>query len=228
MSDNSILELETLNKEYDITLHRYNKVMNDFIQMTQAENESSTTQCSADYGKTKPCCGNPADEVEAKYPWDLDPQHICQSGAPICKDYIAGSQWGTCHPNKRKEKHLLILIEQLNDKLTDLANQVDSIEADLEPDMIKSFIKTKKESVHLNANLKELHFERKKIKHALAQLNELNEETDHTDLNASSNYWGYVLLIIIMLICILGIVALGAFSKKTTPQLGGKFLRRTR
>ena len=221
MSDKSILELETLNKEYDITLHRYNKVMNDFIQM----NKTTVPQCAADYGTTEPCCGN---SLYGNDGGNVSSEYVCQSNAPTCKDYVYGVQWGTCHPNKRKEKHLLMLIEQLNDKLTDLANQVDSIEADLEPDMIKSFIKTKKESAHLNANLKELHFERKKIKHALAQLNELNEETDHTDLNASSNYWGYVLLIIIMLICILGIVALGAFSKKTTPQLGGKFLRRTR
>ena len=216
MSDNPILELETLNKEYDITLHRYNKAMSDFIQM----NKTTTPRCAADYGKTKPCCGNPRGNVNRKY--------ICQSGAPTCKGYVAGSQWGTCHPNKRKEKHLLILIEQLNDKLTDLANQVDAIETGLEPEMSQSLMNVKKEGAYLNANLKELHFERDKIKRALAELNELDEETDQTDLNVTSNYWIYVLFIIIMLICILGIVSLSASSNKNSLQMGGKFLRRMR
>ena len=228
MSDNSVLKLETLNKEYDLTLNRYNRAMRDFIQMTRAANESTTTQCSAHYGKTKPCCGNSLEDVEAKYPWDLDAQHICQSGAPICKDYIPGSQWGTCHPNKRKEKLLLTLIEQLNDKLTDLANQVDGIESGLETEMKKNFFKTKKESKDLNHNLKELHREKQKIKHALVKLNELNEETTQTDLSTTANYWMYMVFIIIMIVCILGIVATGAFLKKNSPQMGGKFLRRTR
>uniref|UniRef100_A0A6C0LKY7 Uncharacterized protein n=1 Tax=viral metagenome TaxID=1070528 RepID=A0A6C0LKY7_9ZZZZ len=221
MSNKPILELETLNKEYDVTLTRYNKAMRDYIQMTQAANESTTTQCAANYGTTDPCCGNEGRPSVA-------PQYVCQSGTPVCKGYVYGSQWGTCGVNTTKEKRLLKLIGQLNDKLTEIANEVDDMEADLQPEMNKDLLKSKKQTKTLNANLKELNVEKIKIKRELDKLNELDAENNQGGLIVTSNYWTYITLIIIMLICILGIVALGAFSNKTGTQAGGKFLKRTR
>lgn len=221
MSNEPILELETLNKEYDITLNRYNRAMSDYIQMTQAANETTTTQCAAHYGTTDPCCGNEGTGSVA-------PQYVCQAGAPSCSGYVYGSKWGTCGVDKAKEKQLLTLIEQLNEKLTELSNNVSTIETNLEPQLKKTLMNSKKENDDLNANLEELHFEKNKIKRALTKLNELNVANDQSDLNTTSNYWMYIIFIIIMIICILGIVSLGVFSNKNSPQMGGKFLRRTR
>ena len=45
-------------------------------------------KCAANYGSSTPCCGQEGKTVKTQY--------ICPSSKPVCKDYNAGKNWGSC------------------------------------------------------------------------------------------------------------------------------------
>ncbi len=49
-----------------------------------------TVQCAADYGTSRPCCGQPGNDVS--HQWQ------CPSNQPICTDYVYDQHWGHCQP----------------------------------------------------------------------------------------------------------------------------------
>lgn len=55
-------------------------------------------RCSADFGSSTPCCGQPGDNIGPQY----DPNRPgiygqCPSNIPICTNYQAGVRWGECN-----------------------------------------------------------------------------------------------------------------------------------
>ena len=49
----------------------------------------TSVECAADYGTSRPCCGQVGTEVA--------PEHRCPAEAPHCKGYLHGKRWGSCH-----------------------------------------------------------------------------------------------------------------------------------
>ena len=216
MADNSSLQLETLNKQYDLILKQYNKATNDYLQLTkqviktqpQPKTEkqctdmggSSFASCS-DSGQTY-CCG------------------VC-GGTSECSSN-SGLEYCACTNNYAKqEEFLLKLVSKLNDALTSVGNQITGMNQQLAPELRKSLIKAHIGEEKLKIDLTELNIEKDKINTLLKSIGDLN--TSHTDssIQVDSFYYGYIVFIIITLLCILGVVMLGSLMKKNNVQKGG-------
>ena len=117
---------------------------------------------------------------------------------------------------------LLKLVSKLNDKLTQLAEQIISMNANLESDLKQSFKQSLYNDVNLQKDLKELHFEKKKAYQLLKSLDELDAGMSEGDIIVTSSYYGYIVFIIITMLCILGVIILGRLINPANTQKGGR------
>ena len=128
-NNNPILEVETLNKEYNLTLKKYNKAMSDYLELTkktintQQPQPKNQQECTAMGGSSFASCSS--------------------SGLNYCCGVCNGT--GTCSSNSGllncactnvyadQEKQLLKQIRKLNNKLTQLANNIINIDEQMDP-----------------------------------------------------------------------------------------------
>ena len=216
MPDSSSLKLETLNKQYDLVLKQYNKATNDYLQLTkkiadtqpQPKTEqqctdmsgSSFASCSAS-GLTY-CCG------------------VC-SGTSDCSSNSGLKNCACTNKYAKQEEFLLKVVSKLNGSLTSLGNQITTMQQQLEPELHKSFIKAHIGEAKLKIDLKELDVEKHKITTLLKSIGDLNATHIDSSIQVDSFYYGYIVFIIITLLCILGVVILGSLIKKNNVQKGG-------
>lgn len=216
-SNNSILELETLNKEYNLTLKQYNKAMNDYLELTkqtintQQPQPTTEQQCYAMGGSSFASCST--------------------SGLNYCCGVCNGT--GNCESNsgllncactniyEKQEQELLKHIEKLNDKLSQLSNNIIHIDEKIDPEYKKTIIEEHIGGDILQINLEELTIEKEKIKQLLRSMNDLNEEQNQGELIVTSNYYSYILFLLITLLCVVGVVVVGSYITNNNTQVGG-------
>jgi len=220
-NNSAILNLESLTKQYDTTLLQYNQVQSDYINYLQhtssqlqgqpdlkltsipnstfwgtagvsSSNVSSVEQCSALCSRTPGCSG-------ATYNVTNNNQNNCwlRSGdGPV----ITGT-------NKQyaiisKANNYLKTLEKLNIQLINLNNQIMKVlESNKSVFMEQDSKRFEKYNV-LKEKYTKLEFERRKILNQLFKHQTIEEKQNQGELIVTSNYYNYILLLIIALICV--------------------------
>tara|TARA_B110000971_G_C20039092_1_gene516413 strand:- start:3372 stop:3812 length:441 start_codon:yes stop_codon:yes gene_type:complete len=103
---------------------------------------------------------------------------------------------------------LLSRVSTLNDKLTQLGTQITSINVELEPTLQESLKDAQLSNETLKLDLEELNVEKEKIRKAMENIQGIKNRKTYGSLVTESNYYGYVIYLIITLICILGLAIL--------------------
>lgn len=181
-NNNPILEVETLNKEYNLTLKQYNKAMSDYLELTKktindaAGSSGSYIGCFGDTGtramtntsnnqylSMSNCKQLAIDggyayyaDQNAGYDSNGNPIGWCaasnnlseakQYGTSTCQTLsdgiIDGAGWSNAiyvtNRYEKQEKILLKEIDKLNNKLTELANNIINIDDKMDPAYKKS------------------------------------------------------------------------------------------
>ncbi len=221
MSDKSSLKLETLNKQYDFILKQYNKATNDYLQLTKqianTQPQPKTEQQCTDLGGSSfaSCSASGLTYCSG----------VCK-GVSDCSSNSGLTNFACTNKYAKQEELLLKKVSKLNDKLTSVGNQITTMTQQLEPELQQSFKKAMIGGANLNINLKELNVEKQKITTLLKSIGDLNAEETNSSINVESHYYGYIVFIIITLVCILGVVILGSLIKKPNIQKGGIQMRR--
>jgi prefoldin subunit 5 len=276
MSQNSsILELETLNKEYQLTLKQYNKATSDYLELTKktindtAGSSSSYIGCYGDTStRAMPNTSNNqylsmntckqlaieggyayyADQ-NAGYDSSNNPIGWCAASNDLsqAKQYgtstacqtlsdniIHGGAWANAiyatNVYADQEKQLLTEIDKLNNKLSQLASNIITIDEQTVPTYNKTIEDGRISNIQLKKHLEELNAERDKIKKSLDVMNDLNTEENDGDITVTSNYYIYIIFLIFTVLCVvgLGLMVVSSSSKSTsTGQMGGfKFFKK--
>jgi hypothetical protein len=274
-NNNPILEVETLNKEYNLTLKQYNKAMSDYLELTKktindtAGSSGSYIGCYGDtstrampntsnnqYLSMSNCKqlaidggysyyadqnagydsnGNPIGWCAASNDLSQAKQYGTSTACQSLSDGIThGGAWANAiyATNKydKQEKILLKEIDNLNNKLSQLANNIITIDEKIDPAYKKSVEEGRISNLQLKKHLEELNTERNKIKQSLNAMNDLNAEENEGDIMVTSHYYFYILLLIFAVLCVvgLGLMVVGKSSKSnTTTQMGGfKFFKK--
>lgn len=214
--DSLILNLETLIKEYDILLIQYNQVQNDYIHYLQNQNINPrlvTIKNSAFWGKSgisssnikdmNTCvalCSNTPGCSGATFNKTNGSENNCwlRSGEGMV---IAGSE--DQYAIIPESINYLLTLEQLNLKLKDVNNKILQIFQSNDT-LFKNIDKTRIEKYQLlKQNYKYLELQRLKILNELKKYNNLEEQYNQSQLIVQKNYYNYILLLFILILCFL-------------------------
>jgi hypothetical protein len=221
-NNSDILHLETLIKQYDTTLIQYTQVQNDYVNYLQlsstapqsrmnnsklvkvkgstfwgssaisSSNVSSVEQCSALCSRTPGCSG-------ATFNKTATSQNNCflRSGDG---EVIAGTTNQYAIISKGKE--YLLTLKNLNNQLIQINNQIVSFIEANDTTFTSQNAEILSQYNLLKKNYSALAIERKNILRRLAQYQSLDEIQTQSELIVNKNYYTYVLLIFIVLICV--------------------------
>jgi hypothetical protein len=221
-NNSDILHLETLIKQYDTTLIQYTQVQNDYVNYLQlsstapqsrmnnsnlvkvkgstfwgssaisSSNVSSVEQCSALCSRTPGCSG-------ATFNKTATSQNNCflRSGDG---EVIAGTTNQYAIISKGKE--YLLTLQNLNNQLIQINNQIVSFIEANDTTFTSQNAEILSQYNLLKKNYSALAIERKNILRRLAQYQSLDEIQTQSELIVNKNYYTYVLLIFIVLICV--------------------------
>lgn len=246
MSNNSTLELETLNKQYAFVLKQYNKATKDYMRSLQHPSavwEKPTLDCPDNVYYINATSNNYSNisasesNCQKKCAQDYNCTMYLMSDSSNCHLYdnvsdqtynCAGGSaqyWGQIKSGTTvsdTSEKLLKLVSKLNDKLMQLAEQITSMNNTLEPDLKQSFKQSLYNDVKLQKDLKELNIDKKEISQLLKSINDLNAGRSEGDIIVTSTYYGYIMFIIITMLCILGVIMLGRLINPSNTQKGGR------
>lgn len=207
--NNSILELETLNKEYDLTLKQYNKAMSDYLELTkntintQQPKPKTEQECTFMGGKSFAVCAS----NDTKYCPD-----VC-TGIATCNSDSKLYNNACINTNKKQEKILLEQIDRLNYELSEIANNIIAIDERIDSKYKSAELNEGRiGNEQLKSNLAELHIEKQKIEKSLAAIENLEQEEHQGELVVTSNYYNYIMYLIIAVLCVLFLFMLGIFN----------------
>jgi len=222
-SNNSdILHLETLIKQYDTTLIQYTQVQNDYVNYLQnssssqrnrtnnpnlvnvkgttfwgssaisSSNVSSVEQCSALCSRTSGCSG-------ATFNKGTTNQNNCflRSGDG---DVITGTTNQYAIISKSKE--YLLTLQNLNGQLLQINNQIISFIEKNDTTFASQNAEILTQYNLLKKNYSALDIERKNILRRLSQYQSIDEIQTQSELIVNKNYYNYILLIFIVVICV--------------------------
>jgi NADH:ubiquinone oxidoreductase subunit 3 (subunit A) len=235
----TILTLESLTKQYDTLLMQYNQVQSDYINYLQqnpstlqqgsgatrnnqeltsipnytfwgtsgisSNNVSSVQQCSALCSRTQGCSG-------ATYNVTNNNQNNCwlRSGDGII---VAGTSNQYAIISKSKE--YLLTLQTLNSQLIDVNNKIIQLMQNNKNTFLAEIKNRKSKYILLVQNNSKLEEERNNILLQLSQFQSINEKQNEGELIVTKNYYTFVLLLIIALICmfILSKIYIGTASE---------------
>lgn len=220
MGDNSSLQLETLNKQYDFILKQYNKATNDYLQLTKqiadTQPQPKTEQQCTDMGGSSfaSCSASGLTYCDG----------VC-NGTSDCSNNSGLSNFACTNKYAKREEILLKIVSKLNDKLTSVGDQITTMTQQLQPELQQSFKKAIIGGAKLKIDLKELNIEKHKITTLLKSIGDLNAEQTDSSIQVDSRYYGYIIFMIVTLVCLLGVVTLGSLIKKNNTQKGGRLFK---
>jgi hypothetical protein len=237
-----VLSLETLSKEYDTVLIKYNQAQKDYIdyiniQSTEPNyninsepltaikgttfwgseklNEGKATsieQCKAMCSADASCSGATYNPDKA-YCWTRKGEGSINTSIP--NDYAI-------IPENLK---YLKVIQGLSEQLTSINNKILKTINKGEPLYSEQDIKRKQQTVILNENYKKLMKEREKVEKTIKKYQDLIETQNQGELFINKNYTTYIFLILVILIAIFLFIKF--LPNTPTIQQGGSLKNNT-
>ena len=241
-NNSNILHLESLVKQYDTLLIQYTQVQTDYINFLKvnvttnqtnsstnsklvsikgstfwgtsgisSSNVSSVGQCSALCSSTSGCTG-------ATYNSNSGTQNNCflRSGDG---DVIAGtnSQYAIVPQNKE----YLLTLQNLNAQLMQVNSEISNFIQTNSPVFSTQNNDRLEQYKLLQQNFEQLEQERIKIATELLQFQSLNEIQGQSELTVTKNYYNYVLLLFLVIICIfcVGRIVINNNNDKTEANM---------
>jgi hypothetical protein len=223
-NNSAILNLESLTKEYDTLLIQYNQVQSDYINYLQqnpsstqqgqgqntttltsipnntfwgtsgisSSNVSSVEQCSALCSNTPGCSG-------ATYNATNNNQNNCwiRSGDGII---VPGTTNQYAIISKSKE--YLLTLQTLNSQLIDVNSKIIQFMQNNKNTFLEQDNDRNNKYILLVKNNSMLEEERNNILLQLSQIQSINEKQTDGELIVTKNYYNYILLLVVALICI--------------------------
>jgi hypothetical protein len=241
-NNSNILHLESLVKQYDTLLIQYTQVQTDYINFLKvnvttnqtnsstnsklvsikgstfwgtsgisSSNVSSVGQCSALCSSTSGCTG-------ATYNSNSGTQNNCflRSGDG---DVIAGttSQYAIVPQNKE----YLLTLQNLNAQLMQVNSEISNF-IQTNSSMFSTQNNDRLEQYKiLQQNFEELAKERIRIASELSQFQSLNEKQGQSELIVTKNYYSYILLLFLVIICLffVGRIVINSNNEKTEANI---------
>jgi hypothetical protein len=223
-NQSAILNLESLTKQYDTTLIEYNQVQTDYINQLESQqssiqaepgvtssnlvtvpnstfwgtkgisssNVSSASDCSALCSKTPGCSG-------ATYNVTNNNQNNCWLTSGDGSIIRGSTEQIAIIP---KEKKYLETLEKLNIKLIHFSDKIMTLLRINKNVFLEQDEERFSKYALLRENYKKLEKERKNILEQLLKYQTIEEKQNQGELIVTRNYYNYVLLLIIALICI--------------------------
>lgn len=221
-NNSDILHLESLVKQYDTLLIQYTQVQTDYINFLKenvttnqsnsnnpklvsikgstfwgtsaisSSNVSSVGQCSALCSTTNGCSG-------ATYNSNSGTQNNCflRSGYG---DVIAGTN--SQYAIVPQSKEYLLTLQNLNSQLIEVNNEISNF-IQTNGDVFSTQNNERLEKYKLlQKNFEQLEQERIKIVTELSQFQSLNDVQGQGELIVTKNYYSYILLLFLVIICI--------------------------
>jgi len=242
LNNSDILHLETLVKQYDTLLIQYTQVQTDYINFLKvnvttdqtnsstnsklvsikgttfwgtsgisSSNVSSVGQCSALCSSTSGCTG-------ATYNSNSGTQNNCflRSGDG---DVIAGtsSQYAIVPQNKE----YLLTLQNLNAQLMQVNSEISNfIQTNSSVFSTQNNDRLEKYKI-LQQNFEQLAEERIRIASELSQFQSLNEKQGQSELIVTKNYYSYILLLFLVIICLffVGRIVINSNNEKTEANI---------
>jgi hypothetical protein len=242
-ADSVVLNLETLTNQYDTILLQYQQAIANYTNFLQ-ENSSSektftTVKGNAFWGTgsagsqsvytnvtTPSACQALCSQTNGCSGATFNPQN---NGLPAC---FLRTGDGTTVPSNSNDyaiipesQQYLLNMQSLNQQLTEINQQIMNIISN-QGDQVYSSEQTQRSSKkkQLSQNYNKLMQEKKKIEKQLNEYKNLEEEQYNSELVTNSNYFSYVLLLFLAIICIYMVIKISSTSNSQNynTQYGGK------
>jgi hypothetical protein len=238
-----ILKLESLYNEYDTVLLKYQQAVANYSSFLQSQssnnnnnnsfsvipesafwgtgsagsqsvyNISNANACSALCSQTKGCAG-------ATFNSNNNDSSSCFLRSGDGSIIPSGSNDYAIVPLSKK---YLLNIQSLNQQLTDINQKIIIIINNPGQQVYNSQVsQTAKKGQELKQNYNKLIKERKMIEKKLKEFQDLDQAQYNSDLITNSNYFSYILLLGLAIICIVVLFKMSGSSGSSGTQYGGK------
>lgn len=231
-----VLSLESLNTEYKNLLTQYKQAISNYIDYLKQEGNEPNNQDmisinSAAFWGTSSLSQNNSQTLEeckascTNTPGCSGATYNLTNGQSKCMlrsgdaNIVSGSSNDVAIVPKGKQ--LLQIVKNINDKLTQVNEEIQKLSPMVETKLNSQF----KESSGTNNNLinqyKSLVEERYKIKMLLQEYQTLDEQQVEGNIHISQNYYSFILLMIIVILVVFLLYKLSVQSHPTFVQTGG-------
>jgi len=225
-----ILSLETLTKEYDTVLIKYNQAQKDYINYLKPKTTNNGLEpdpliyikgkkfdgtstisegASDSIEKCKAMCSSNSSCTGATYNLDKAYCSIKSGEGPIS----AGTE--NDYAIVPENLKYLQIIQDLTERLTDINQEIIITLNKGEPLYSEQEIQRQQQNIILNKNYEELIKEREKVEGTIKKYKDLDKKQNETNIFVSQKYLIYIFLIIIILIIVFLFV--NFLSSTTTP-----------
>jgi hypothetical protein len=223
VSDKTILELETLSKQYNIILKQYEQNIADYLSFLQEKNTTDTLisikgqsywgtkplslQQSSTLGKCKILCSNTENCTGATYD-TTSSQCFLRSGEseliPSSENYYAIIS---------KNIFYLMTLQKLNNELTTINNKI--LEYINSGYKIYNIINKNSllQKTNLNENYYKLAEEREIINKQMQEFQTINESIILSNSKTNANYYSYLLLIFLAIFFVIILIKYSVSKK---------------
>ena len=217
--DASLINIETLQKEYDVILRKYQEAVNNYISTL----ETSSTETTSNTNKFVALKGKTWWGENKLTEGTVDTQEECEAMCAESKD-CSGA---TFNPVKRycwtrkgdgsitageeddyalvpKQKQALTIMKQLNEKLMSINEQISTNINKINPEVQQQKTELDKKREELNGSYDTLLGQKADIETQLNEYNSIQEENDNqiiyvTQQEASMKFWTIITVIIILI-----------------------------
>jgi hypothetical protein len=242
-ADSVVLNLETLTNQYDTILLQYQQAIANYTSFLQQNNNSeqtfTTVKGNAFWGtgsagsqsvytnvNTPSACQALCSQTNGCSGATFNPQN---NGLPAC---FLRSGNGITVPSSASDyaiiptsQQYLINMQGLNQELTKINQKIMNIISN-QGNQVYSSEQTQRaiKKTQLSQNYNKLMKEQKEIEEQLKEYKSLEEEQYNTELVTNSNYFSYILLLFLAIICIYIVIKISSNSNSQNynTQYGGK------
>jgi len=219
--NSSVLKLETLQKEFSLTMNQYKKALASYEnEISNPSQKYSTfpgniyfalpfskTEIVEDEAKCAALCSSDPNCKAANFYYmnSNEKQKICITSSGDSKPMpfsLPGVNFTTIYPASKTAQLYLAQVKELNTKLSTLHSQILSSLKDVDPSYQSLVKETKVEGNNLDKVYMSLLDEKNKIDQLLAEYNTLDHVQSDTSLKLESNQMFYRVLFIVAIILI--------------------------
>lgn len=216
--ESSLINIETLQKEYEVILQQYQEAVKNYISSLETSNTDTNSNNKFVALKGKTWWGENKLNEET-----IETQEECEAMCSESKD-CSGA---TFNPVKRycwtrkgdgsitagetddyalipKQKIALTIMKQLNEKLLSINEQISSSINNINPELEKQMTELNKKREELNGSYDSLLGQKADIENQLNEYNSIKEENDNqiiyvTQQEASMKFWAIITTIIVLI-----------------------------
>uniref|UniRef100_A0A6C0EPK1 Apple domain-containing protein n=1 Tax=viral metagenome TaxID=1070528 RepID=A0A6C0EPK1_9ZZZZ len=244
---NVVLGLETLTARYDYLLRQYQQISlnyTNYLSQSQQNDRTFTSIQGKSYWGTGPIAG------QSVYS-DISAVNLCQamcaensncSGATykpnvngVAQCFLRSGESETIPSGDNDyavvplDMFYLIQLKDLNNQLTQANNQILNIIKTRGEELYSSQVNNRFiQSNSLEENYNQLIQEREKIEALMRNFNDLNEEQNDTNISINQNYYSYIFLLLIAILCVYILIRVSSGSSENSYiQSGGKLSNQT-